>query len=114
MKKTWLKAAKWMLVALFMSYHISSTCFYHTHHYSWGTVTHSHLYSPFSEHPAQHNHSQIQCLTIQILSHFVLLFLTTAVFCKIVHICRIYIPVCRYKVYLLLIASPLRAPPALN
>ena len=30
-----------------MSYYFSTTLFYHTHHFQWGTVTHSHPYIPF-------------------------------------------------------------------
>ncbi|MDR3268208.1 MAG: hypothetical protein LBT83_03985, partial [Tannerella sp.] len=60
MKRTLIKTGKWMLVVLFLSYYVSATSFYHTHYYSWGTVTHSHFYFPFGDNPVQHNHTQNQ------------------------------------------------------
>ena len=47
MKQGLVKIAKWLMVVLFMSYYFSTTLFYHTHHFQWGTVTHSHPYIPF-------------------------------------------------------------------
>jgi hypothetical protein len=100
-----------MLVVLFLSYYISATCFYHTHYYSWGTVTHSHFFFPFGDNALQHNHTQSQCQTIQLLSHIVLVFFTFAVLHKITQIRRVFIPNHSYKSHTHLIATPLRAPP---
>ncbi|MDR2765195.1 MAG: hypothetical protein LBB90_09235 [Tannerella sp.] len=114
MKQTWLNAGKWMLAALFMSYYVSATCFYHTHYFSWGSVTHSHFFYPFDDSPVQHSHTPSQCQTIYFLSHLVLVLAVAAVFYGAVQVCRFYLPVCYGNAFRLLIASPLRAPPALK
>lgn len=100
-----------MLVILFLSYYLSATCFYHTHTYSWGVVSHSHFGFPFGNNPGQHHHTQSQCQTIQLLSCIVLAFLTTATIYKITKIQQRAIPVCRYKIYFRHITLKLRAPP---
>jgi hypothetical protein len=100
-----------MLVVLFLSYYVSATSFYHTHYYSWGTVTHSHFYFPFGDNPMQHNHTQNQCLTIHLLSHFVLMFFIAATFFKTGLIRRVYCRIYRCESHRHLISSPLRAPP---
>lgn len=102
-----------MLVILFLSYYLSATCFYHTHYYSWGTVTHSHFCFPFGDNPTpQHHHTQSQCQTIQLLSGIVLAFLVAAIILATGRNRRIYISVCRLKAQLHLVLSLLRAPPA--
>jgi hypothetical protein len=115
MKQALIKIGKWMLVVLFLSYYISATSFYHTHYYSWGTVTHSHFFFPFGDNPAQqHTHTQAQCQTIHFLSNIILACLTIAVIYKITQIRRVFIPVRPNQSYVHLIASPLRAPPSLS
>ena len=103
-----------MLVVLFLSYYVSATAFYHTHHYSWGTVTHSHFSFPFGDNALQHNHTQNQCQTIQFLSHIILAIFTFAALHKITQIRRVFIPTRSYKSHAHFIAMPLRAPPVLN
>ncbi|MDR2774822.1 MAG: hypothetical protein LBC19_08785 [Tannerella sp.] len=115
MRQTMVKTGKWMLVVLFLIYYLSSTSFYHTHYFSWGTVTHSHIFFPFGDNPAaNHNHTPRQCVTIQLLSHILLTFLTVAVLFMVAQVCRIYIPVRRYISHIHLITLPLRAPPVRN
>jgi len=114
MKRTLVNTGKWMLVILFLNYYISSTMFYHTHHFNWGTVTHSHPYLPFGKTTTNHTHTPFQCQTISVLSNIILTCLVVAAFIfKLTQIKRIYIPVYRYKSYCPLIFSPLRAPPVL-
>jgi hypothetical protein len=111
MKQALIKTGKWMLVVLFLSYYLSATSFYHTHYYSWGTVTHSHFCFPFGDNTQQHNHTQAQCQTIQFLSSIVLACLAIAAIYKLTQIQQIFIPVRPHQSYVHLIASPLRAPP---
>lgn len=105
------KTGKWMLVVLFLSYYLSATSFYHTHYFSWGTVTHSHMFFPFGDNPT-HNHTPRQCVTIQLLAHIILTILIVAVLFKVAQVCRIYIPVRPCVSHIRLISLPLRAPPA--
>ena len=72
MKQGLVKIAKWLMVVLFMSYYFSTTLFYHTHHFQWGTVTHSHPYIPFEGGMPSHSHTAEQCATIGLLSAIVL------------------------------------------
>ena len=112
MKRTLVNTGKWMLVILFLSYYISTTMFYHSHHFYWGMVTHSHPYFPFDKNPANHTHTPLQCQEIDFLSNIVLTcFIIAAFVFKSTLIERIYIPVRRYKSYSRQIFSPLRAPP---
>lgn len=111
MKQILVKTGKWMLIVLFLSYYLSATSFYHAHYYSWGVVSHSHFTFPFGDNPAQHNHSQIQCQTIQFLSYIALAFLITAFIFKLMKIRRTEIFVRKYKTHFYHITSPLRAPP---
>ncbi|MDE7123394.1 MAG: hypothetical protein K2N93_03585 [Alistipes sp.] len=53
---------------LYASYYCACTLFVHTHHFSWGTVTHSHPLLPSSE---GHGHTPIECQTIAALSSIV-------------------------------------------
>jgi hypothetical protein len=114
MKQTWVKAGKWALVVLFASYYVSTTSFYHTHYFSWGTVTHSHLYFPFGENtPNHHTHTQNQCQLIACLSNIVLVCLTAAFLTFWTRpVRRIFTPVRCHKSCTRLISPPLRAPPA--
>jgi hypothetical protein len=112
MKQKWLNAGKWMLAVLFTSYCISATCFYHTHYYSWGTVTHSHFFYPFGDTPVQHSHTPAQCQTIHFLSHPLLILVVAAVFRGLTPVCRICLPVRRIHAFRRFITLPLRAPPA--
>jgi hypothetical protein len=61
------------LVVLFAVQYCNTTLFLHTHHFSWGIVTHSHPNFPFSDNT---EHTYGQCLTIASLSTF---YLTTTV-----------------------------------
>lgn len=48
-----------MMLAAYLCWMLSATCFVHTHTYSWGKVTHSHPYSD-----SRHTHSQSACQLI--------------------------------------------------
>jgi hypothetical protein len=111
MKQWFVKSCKWLLVVLFISYYVSTTSFYHTHDFSWGTVVHSHFHFPFGDQPVQHSHSQTQCLTIFFLSYIVLTVFVTFAFRCAIRIIRIYNRTYRYTCHLHLLFSPLRAPP---
>jgi 1,4-dihydroxy-2-naphthoate octaprenyltransferase len=103
-----------MLVMLFISYYLSTVSFYHTHYFSWGTVTHSHPLFPFGDNPANHSHTQNQCQTIQYLSNIILTNgIIAVIFFIAILIRRINIPVRCYQSHIHLISSPLRAPPVL-
>ncbi|MEG1463788.1 MAG: hypothetical protein RSC11_02650 [Mucinivorans sp.] len=67
MRKRAFNILKYLLVALFVSYYAESTLFFHTHTFSWGTVTHSHPYMP----SAAHSHTTTECQTIQLLTNLV-------------------------------------------
>lgn len=47
------------MLAAYLCWMLSATCFVHTHNYSWGKVTHSHPYSD-----SRHTHSQSACQLI--------------------------------------------------
>jgi len=106
------KTGSWLLMWLFISYYVSSTSFIHTHHFAWGTVTHSHPYNPFGDAPVNHNHTQGQCITIAFLTHLVLIGSTAAaVVLATVLLREIELPVRRYRSCLHIRFAPLRAPP---
>ena len=106
------KTGRWMLVILFLSYYISTTMFYHTHHFYWGTVTHSHPYFPFDKNSTNHTHTPAQCLTINILSALLLtFFVASAIICRTDVVKKIIIRVHSYKSLFQVVFSPLRAPP---
>lgn len=48
-----------IMLAAYLCWMLSATCFVHTHNYSWGKVTHSHPYSD-----SRHTHSQSACQLI--------------------------------------------------
>jgi len=101
-----------MLVVLFLSYYISATMFYHTHHFYWGTVTHSHPYLPSNDEAPNHTHTPVQCQTISVLSYLLLaLTFAAAFYCDIGIIKKLYIRVYRCKSLFQPIYAPLRAPP---
>ncbi len=50
------------MLAAYLCWMLSATCFVHTHSYSWGKVTHSHPYSD-----SHHTHSQSACSLIDYL-----------------------------------------------
>lgn len=58
------------MIFIFVGYYASSTFFVHTHHFDWGTVTHSHPYLPAN---AGHMHSAESCETIKNLSNAIFL-----------------------------------------
>ena len=112
MRKHLIKLGKWTLLILFIGYYVSSTMFYHTHHFSWGTVTHSHPYVPSDCEVPSHTHTPSQCLAISFLTNLLLIASVFAVFiCKTVIIQKIYIKIRRYKSIFKYVFSPLRAPP---
>ena len=113
MKQSLIKMAKGMLVVLFLSYYVSSTMFYHTHHFFWGSVTHSHPYFPASDtDAANHSHTPAQCQAISLLTNLLLIFTVAAVFlCKTTIVQRIYTRVHTFKSCFQALFSPLRAPP---
>lgn len=49
-----------VFLVLYMCHHLSFNFFYHTHYFSWGTVTHSHPYIP-SGGSSDHTHTPVQC-----------------------------------------------------
>jgi len=114
MKKLLVGMGKWMVIMLFLGYYISTTMFYHTHHFSWGTVTHSHPYLPTNSDVPNHNHTPVQCQAIEILSNLLLAFSVATVFIgKSVVLKKIYTRVYSCKSLFEPIFSPLRAPPAI-
>lgn len=64
MKEKVFKILKYALVALFVSYYCESTFFFHSHTFTWGTVTHSHPYNPNTS----HSHTSAEFQTISQLS----------------------------------------------
>gem|GEM_PF-891731 len=72
MKRLVINTGKWLIMVLFMSYYISTTCFYHTHYFSWGQITHSHPSFPFDKGAANHTHTQDACETIEHLSNILI------------------------------------------
>ena len=112
MKQALINAGRWMIVMLFLGYYISVTSFYHTHYFSWGTVTHSHPYLPSGSETSNHSHTPIQCQTINLLSYLLLTLTVAAAFLyKTATISKIYIRVYNYKSLFKPLFSPLRAPP---
>jgi hypothetical protein len=111
MGKKYANMVKCLLAALFLSYYLSATCFVHTHRFSWGTVTHSHLMFPFGDGATGHSHSQAQCFTMAVLANVVFTF--TAFFILrttfIIKIIRFKEKIA--KTFSRLISSQLRAPP---
>lgn len=51
-----------IMLAVYLCWMLSATCFVHTHDYSWGKVTHSHPYSD-----SRHTHTQSACQLIDYL-----------------------------------------------
>ncbi|MDR1980416.1 MAG: hypothetical protein LBQ39_02190 [Tannerellaceae bacterium] len=107
-----MKIVKFTWVAVFLSYYLSATCFYHTHYFTWGVVTHSHLYFPFDKNAVDHTHTQNQCQVINYLSHIVLVCFSFTVFfhgktCvrRIQHFIRFY------TTHIHPVFQSLRAPP---
>jgi hypothetical protein len=104
-----------MLVVLFLSYYVSSTMFYHTHHFFWGTVTHSHPYFPANKDADNHSHTPAQCQTISLLTNLLLIAIVAAVFfCATTIVQRIYFRVHTFKSLFRPVFSPLRAPPVFH
>ena len=58
-----------LLLTLFVSYYASTTLFFHSHQYAWGTIIHSHPYTA-----ATHAHSANALQLINTLTN--LLFIT--------------------------------------
>ena len=112
MRQKLINTGKWMMLILFLGYYISVTSFYHTHYFSWGTVTHSHPYFPSKSDTSNHSHTPVQCQTISVLSFLILTFTIAAGFiCKTVIVTRIYTRVRSIKSLYQSVFSPLRAPP---
>jgi hypothetical protein len=111
MKTICANTVKCLLAALFLSYYLSATCFVHTHRFSWGAVTHSHLMKPFGDKAAGHSHTQSQCATIALLAGIVLAVVTFHVFCKTSIINTIHFPEKTAKTTVQPTVSRLRAPP---
>lgn len=59
------KIVKFLVIAIYVSYYCESHFFFHTHVFSWGTVTHSHPYMP----SGGHSHSVVECQTIASLTN---------------------------------------------
>ena len=112
MKQGLVKIAKWLMVVLFMSYYFSTTLFYHTHHFQWGTVTHFHPYIPFEGGMPSHSHTAEQCATIGLLSAIVLWIAVapSLLFARTI-VTPIYVFFSRYVSHLRLPGILLRAPP---
>ena len=101
-----------MMMVLFMGYYISTTCFYHTHYFSWGQITHSHPYLPFDKGPLKHTHTQDACQTIDHLSNvLIVLFAAAILLFKAKLVRSVCSPVYRFISYFKYTGSPLRGPP---
>ena len=112
MKRLLKKTGKWIIMVLFMSYYISTTCFYHTHYFSWGQVTHSHPYMPFDKGAVKHTHTQEACQTIDHLSNIlIVLFAAVILLFKERLVRSVYSPVYRFISYFKYGNSLLRGPP---
>ena len=112
MKPSLVKFGKWMLIVLFIGYYASITMFYHTHYFSWGTVTHSHPYLPTNSEVPTHTHSPSQCLAISFLTNLLLVATVFALFIyKATLVQKIYIRVQHYTSRFRNVFLPLRAPP---
>ncbi|MDR1814857.1 MAG: hypothetical protein LBR18_08445 [Tannerella sp.] len=111
MKKYCKNFVKCLLLVLFMSYYLSATCFYHTHYFSWGTVTHSHIYFPSGDKQPHHNHTPAQCELIQILSTIMFTFTVAVAAVISVIVSKIYIVKSINAVSINVVYSFLRAPP---
>jgi len=112
MKRQLVNIGKFMLLALFISSYISATAFYHTHHFSWGTVTHSHPYLPSDDNPSGHTHTQNEYLVITLLSTIVLTIPVTAFFLfRATLIQRVYTWTRRYESFTHPVFYFLRGPP---
>ena len=115
MKQQLINIGKVFLLVLFISNYISATAFRHTHYFSWGIVTHSHPFLPFSDKSTEgHTHTQSECVFISILSNIVLTggVITVALFIfNRLFIRKIHAWVDDYKSHAYLVFSPLRAPP---
>jgi hypothetical protein len=110
MKHTLVKWIKFLPVMLFVSYYLSATCFYHSHQYSWGMVIHSHFTFPAHD-STHHNHTESQCDTIHLLTHFVLPFIISFfIFCFKEPFIRLSL-ILPCKVYQHLHSIGLRGPP---
>lgn len=48
-----------LFVTLYLCHYTANNFFIHTHHFNWGTVTHSHPYLP-AEGSSEHQHSAAQ------------------------------------------------------
>ena len=104
------KILSFLLVALFISYYASTHFFYHTHHYTWGAIAHSHPYT--SE---MHTHS---AGTLQLINSLTTLLFVggTAVFCTMllrVSKVRFSALETRHDTSLHIGSIQLRAPPAM-
>ena len=94
-----------------MSYYISTTCFYHTHYFSWGQITHSHPYLPIKG-QVKHTHTQEACQTIEHLSDIlIVLIAATILLFKAKLIRSVSTPVCRIISYFKHTGTLLRGPP---
>ncbi|MDR2473497.1 MAG: hypothetical protein LBD53_08075 [Tannerella sp.] len=115
LKKICTNTARWLMITLFLCYYISTTSFPHTHHFAWGTVSHSHLYFPFGDSPINHTHTQTQCNIIALMSKFVATAAVAAIVMAVAMTVRIiYTAVYSYISHRACIFLPLRAPPGWN
>ena len=115
MKRFLISAGKWLVMVLFMSYYISTTCFYHTHNFSWGQITHSHPYFPLDKGQIKHIHTQEACQTIDHLSNIlIVLFAATILLFKANVTRSVYTPIYCFISYFKYIGSPFRGPPCLS
>jgi hypothetical protein len=55
---------------LFVVYYGSITLFIHSHHYSWGTITHSHFHKKSHHDTKDGGHTKQEIVYIDQISHF--------------------------------------------
>jgi len=97
-----------LFLALYTSYYVSVSFFFHSHEYTWGTVTHSH---PFTSSTHTHTAEALQLidnLTNTLVAGIAVIFILT-VFSKLKAI--VYNFYKRFSLNSLIGCSSLRAPP---
>lgn len=84
-----------LLVVIYLLHHVSYNYFFHTHHFAWGTVTHSHPYLP-ADGGTGHTHTTAQCSLINYISSQ--LYLASKGIVVPLAICLLLFALCEYTV----------------
>ena len=58
------------LLVLYTSYYVSTSFFFHTHKYTWGTVFHSHVHKDSHHNTKSGGHTKQNVIFIDQISHF--------------------------------------------